>query len=138
MLKGITQTATQLANVTAGKVGGAAAKGSAPFSSVIRREQPRVDTNTAGGPLSAQAAQTTAPAEKTAPGLAERHATRIVRSQRKLERAMSRAMRGADFSPQQLLALQMQAHKYSIEVETVSRVVDRLAGAVKQTMQTQI
>ena len=63
---------------------------------------------------------------------------RMVGNQRKLERAMKRAMRGDALSAQQLIGLQLQVHKYSIEVEAVSRVVDRLAGAVKQTMQTQI
>jgi len=138
MLKGITQAATQLANVTANKAGAAAATPRTAFASVINRDQPRANAPAAGGPLSAQATQRPTEPTKTEPGVAERSMNRMVSNQRKLERSMRRAMRGDDFSPQQLLALQMQVHKYSLEVEAVSRVVDRVTGAVKQTMQTQI
>ena len=137
MLTGITNAAHQLATAAARPADTAARSGKA-FASVIRRDQPAVEAPTSGGPLSARAAARPAATESSAPGAAERGLRKIVGNQRKLERAMRRAMRGDDFSPQQLLALQMQVQKYSIEVETVSRVVDRVTGAVKQAMQTQI
>jgi hypothetical protein len=105
-----------------------------PFS-VILREQPTPPAPTAGGPLGPAA---TPRAEAAAPSLAVRHMERIVDSHRALERAMGRALRGADFTPAQLLSLQFQVQKYSLEVEAVSRVVDRVTGAVKTAMQTQI
>lgn len=134
MLNGIAQ-ATAIANASTAQTGAAAIEPTKQFS-VIRREQP-VEAPTAGGPLSARPAAE-APAVVEGPGLVERKMHSIVADQRKLERAMRRALRGDDFSPQQLLALQLQVHKYSLEVETVSRVVDRLTGAVKQVMQTQV
>jgi hypothetical protein len=133
MLEGITQTAAQLTSATA-QVGTKAAEPGKAFS-VIRREQP-AEAPAASGPLSGAA--TANAAALSGPGLVERHMTRIVHDQKKLERAMRHALRGDDFSAQQLLALQLQVHKYTTEVESVSRVVDRLTGAVKQAMQTQI
>lgn len=134
MLKGIAQ-ATAITNASAARTGAGAVEPTKQFS-VIRREQP-AEPSRVGGPLSARTAAE-APAKVSEPGLVERKMHRIVDNQKRLERAMNRAMRGGDFSPQQLLALQMQVHKYSLEVETVSRVVDRVTGAVKQAMQTQI
>ena len=136
MLNGISQAATQLATAATREPAAASAASPRAFASVIRREQPVAEAPTAGGPLSARAPQPTA--EPAAPGMAERSLRRIVSNQQQLERSMRRALRGDDFSPQQLLALQMQVHKYSTEVEAVSRVVDRVTGAVKQAMQTQL
>ena len=134
MLNGIAQ-ATAITNGSAATTGAAAVEPTKQFS-VIRREQP-IEAPTVGGPLAPRPAAE-APAVVEGPGLVERKMQSIVGSQKKLERAMRRALRGDDFSPQQLLALQMQVHKYSLQVETLSRVVDRVTGAVKQAMQTQI
>jgi len=139
MLQGITRTATQLTQLATGKVGGAASPQGGSFASVIRREQPSAPAPAAGGPLSARPTPPAqAPQAAEGPGLAERSARRMVEGRRRLERTMRRALRGDDFSAPQLLALQLQVHKYTIEVEAVSRVVDRVAGGVKQAMQTQI
>ncbi|RMH38569.1 MAG: hypothetical protein D6689_19225 [Deltaproteobacteria bacterium] len=105
------------------------------------REQPRPASPAPSGPLGplarAPAAARSADAA-IAPAAIEQHMARIVDSQRHLEAAMRRAMRGGQFSPQQLLALQFQVQKYSLEVEAVSRVVDRAVGSVKTALQTQI
>jgi hypothetical protein len=133
MLNPITPAAAQLTDVAPAHQGAAARSGKA--FSVILREQPAAPAATAGGPLAPAAA---AGSEGAAPSLAVRHMERIVDSQRQLERSMRRALRGDDFSPQQLLALQFQVQTYSLEVEAVSRVVDKITGAVKTAMQTQV
>ncbi len=135
MLKAVAQNITQVANTAATTVGKAPAAAGKSFD-VIRREAPvPAQPPTSSGPLGAQGANPVAAPET---GLAARSVQRIVQRDRRIQHAMSRALRGADMSPQELLALQLQVHKYSMEVETVSRVVDRVTGAVKQTMNTQI
>jgi hypothetical protein len=51
---------------------------------------------------------------------------------------MRAARAGKTFSPAELLALQTTAFRYSQTVEILSRAADRLVGAVKQTLGTQV
>jgi len=51
---------------------------------------------------------------------------------------LAAAATGKTFSPAELLALQATVFRYSQAVEVVSRATDKLIGAVKQTMSTQV
>jgi hypothetical protein len=59
-------------------------------------------------------------------------------AERSLDAAMRAARAGKTFSPAELLALQTTAFRYSQTVEILSRAADRLVGAVKQTLGTQV
>jgi hypothetical protein len=59
-------------------------------------------------------------------------------AERRLDVALAAAARGKSFSPGELLALQTAAFRYSQTVEIVSRAADRLVGAIKQTLGTQV
>lgn len=63
---------------------------------------------------------------------------RVVTEETKIDRVLEAAARGKTFSPAELLALQAAVFRYSQTVEVVSRVADRLVGAIKQTMGTQV
>ena len=56
----------------------------------------------------------------------------------RIDDAIARASRGDAFSPVELVALQAQVYRYSVEIEVVSRVVDRSVGAVKTLANTQV
>ena len=56
------------------------------------------------------------------------------------ERAMDRAMRTGthgQLAPEALIALQARVYRHTQELELGSKVVDKAAGAVKQTLQSQ-
>jgi hypothetical protein len=59
-------------------------------------------------------------------------------AERRVETLLAAAARGKTFSPGELLALQATVFRYSQAVEIVSRATDKLVGAVKQTMSTQV
>jgi hypothetical protein len=63
---------------------------------------------------------------------------RAVAAERNVDTLLAAAARGKTFSPAELLALQATVFRYSQTVEIVSRVADRLVGAVKQVMGTQV
>jgi hypothetical protein len=63
---------------------------------------------------------------------------RVVKAETKIDAVLEAAARGKTFSPTELLALQAAVFRYSQTVEVVSRVADRLVGAIKQTMGTQV
>ena len=63
---------------------------------------------------------------------------RTVGAEKQVDALLEAAARGKTFSPAQLLAMQATVARYSQTVEVVSRVADRLVGAVKQTMGTQV
>lgn len=64
--------------------------------------------------------------------------TQLRRDERTLDRSLRRALAGHDFDMPQLVALQSLAFKYSQRVELLGKLVDRLTGAVKQTLQMQV
>jgi hypothetical protein len=82
------------------------------------------------GPLSA--------ATPAAESGAARVLTRLLEDERAVDRGLARALRGGAMSPQELLALQVNVIRYSQELEVASRIVDKVTGAVKQTLQTQV
>ncbi len=90
-----------------------------------------------GGPLRDRAgpARTSEPAVSTE---LVNVITKLRRDERTLDRTLRRALAGHDFSMPQLVALQSLAFKYSQRVELMGKLVDRLTGAVKQTLQMQV
>jgi hypothetical protein len=60
-----------------------------------------------------------------------------VRRQR-LDGVLTAARRGATFKPQELLALQADAYRYSQTIEVASRVVEHAAHSVKQAVNTSV
>ena len=63
---------------------------------------------------------------------------RAVDSERNVDTLLAAAARGKTVAPSELLALQATVFRYSQAVEIVSRATDKLVGAVKQTMGTQV
>jgi hypothetical protein len=63
---------------------------------------------------------------------------RTLRGERQVDALLAAAARGKTFSPSELLALQATVFRYSQTVEVVSRATDKLVGAVKQTLGTQV
>ena len=63
---------------------------------------------------------------------------RVVTSENRVDALLQAAARGKTFSPGELLALQASVFRYSQTVEVVSRVADRLVGAIKQTVGTSV
>jgi hypothetical protein len=63
---------------------------------------------------------------------------RAVAAERNLDALLAAAARGKTFSPGELLALQATVFRHAQTIEIVSRVADRLVGAVKQVMGTQV
>jgi hypothetical protein len=58
--------------------------------------------------------------------------------ERRVDTLLAAAARGKTFSPSELIALQATVFRYSQAVEVVSRAADKLVGAVKQTLGTQV
>jgi hypothetical protein len=56
----------------------------------------------------------------------------------RLDAILEAAARGKTFTPAELLAMQATVFRYSQTVEVLSRATDRLVGAVKQTLGTQV
>jgi hypothetical protein len=63
---------------------------------------------------------------------------RAMGSEKQIDALLDAAARGKTFKPGELLAMQATVARYSQTVEVVSRVADRLVGAIKQTMGTQV
>ena len=61
---------------------------------------------------------------------------RAVGAEKQVDALLEAAARGKTFTPAQLLAMQATVARYAQTVEVVSRVADRLVGAIKQTMGT--
>ena len=59
-------------------------------------------------------------------------------AERRVDTLLAAAARGKTFSPAELLALQISVFRVSQAVEVVSRATDKLIGAVKQTLGTQV
>jgi hypothetical protein len=60
------------------------------------------------------------------------------RAEREIDGALKVAASGRTFSPAQLLVLEARVFRYSQAVEVLSRGADRMVGAVRQTMGTQV
>ena len=78
-------------------------------------------------------------AEKSAgPGPLRKMLDQSIKSERRLDHYLRRAMRGHVSDPNQLLALQMQVYRYTQQVEVLSRMVDRSTSSIKQVLQTRL
>lgn len=87
------------------------------------------------GSPAAPAARAAAPA---AGGPVRAMLERAVGAEKQVDALLEAAARGKTFTPAQLLGMQATVARYSQTVEVVSRVADRLVGAIKQTMGTQV
>jgi hypothetical protein len=76
----------------------------------------------------------------TPPGSAAllRLAEQALAADRQIEAILAAAQRGQTFSAAELLSLQLQVFRYSQTIEIISRATDRLVGAIKQTLGTQV
>ena len=116
-----------------GPEAGSPAEGVQGFGAVLRahRLAPPPSTASVGGPLKS-------PKRTELPADLVDVITRLRRDERRLDRHLKRALAGHQLDMPQLVALQSLAFKYSQRVELLGKLVDRLTGAVKQTLQMQI
>jgi hypothetical protein len=63
---------------------------------------------------------------------------RVNTGEARVDALLDAAARGKTFTPGELIALQATVFRYSQTVEVLSRVTDKLVGAVKQTLGTQV
>ncbi|HLK91890.1 MAG TPA: hypothetical protein VKZ18_18505 [Polyangia bacterium] len=119
---------------------GARAPGAArPFTEVLDERgsiAPPATTAPRGDPPAPPAA----PARGGVPAGGPLRATlaRALGAERQVDALLEAAARGRSFTPGQLLAMQATVARYAQTVEVVSRVADRLVGAIKQTIGTQV
>jgi hypothetical protein len=59
-------------------------------------------------------------------------------AEREIDAVLATAASGRTFSPAELLALQVKVFRYSEAVEIISRTADRVVGALKQALGTQV
>ena len=120
--------------------GGRAAGREGSFASVLdERQGPAPASAAPAVAVSAGAGAAPTSTRGPAPGSAlGAMLERTLETERQVDALLDAAARGKTFSPAQLLALQATVGRYSQTVEVVSRVADRLVGAVKQTLGTQV
>jgi hypothetical protein len=110
------------------------------FTTVLDEGSPvapsRAAATATGSKTSSPPAAVTKPAPTASPMRAMLE--RTVGAEKQVDALLEAAARGRTFTPAQLLAMQATVARYSQTVEVVSRVADRLVGAVKQTMGTQV
>jgi hypothetical protein len=119
---------------------------------ILDADLPRPDKPRTGRPFIEVLGETARPPPATgppgAPGLAPtaKEATAPVRAlaqgafdaEREIDGLLAAAASGRTFSATELLALQIKVFRYSQAVEIISRAADRVVGAVKQAMGTQV
>ena len=112
---------------------------SKPFASVLvegKAAGPQAPASAAAGKPAAVPAHPVVPGPPAGPVRAMFQ--RALGAEKQVDALLEAAARGKTFTPAQLLAMQATVARYSQTVEVVSRVADRLVGAVKQTMGTQV
>jgi hypothetical protein len=65
-------------------------------------------------------------------------AERAFQAERRVDALIASVGRGRTFSAAELIALQATVFRYSQTVEVISRAADRVVGAIKQTLGTQV
>jgi hypothetical protein len=65
-------------------------------------------------------------------------AERALDAEKRVDALLATVGRGRTFSAAELIALQATVFRYSQTVEVISRATDRLVGAIKQTLGTQV
>lgn len=73
-----------------------------------------------------------------APDAMRRIADGAFAAEKRLDALIAAAARGKTFTAAELITLQAEVFRYSQSVEIVSRSTDKLVGAVKQTLTTQV
>jgi hypothetical protein len=108
-----------------------------PFTAVLHE---RAGAVPAGAAVSPPRPPTTRPPAANAASASPVRALleRTLGGEQRVDTLLAAAARGKTFSPSELLALQATVFRYSQAVEVVSRATDKLVGAVKQTMGTQV
>ncbi len=113
------------------------ASGSTPFAAVLAE---RVGPQPSATQVP-KAASPVAPPPGATPAKATPVRTmleRMVGAENQVDQLLHAAATGKTFSPAELLALQSTVFRYSQTVEVVSRVADRVVGAIKQTLGTNV
>ena len=60
------------------------------------------------------------------------------KAEKKMDQRLAEVANGKVYSPQELIALQVEAFRYSQSVEVVSRVTDKVVGGIKQILSIQV
>ncbi len=77
------------------------------------------------------------PAQKTGDSKFLRVLRELDKGESFIERTMRSAMKGRDFSPQELLAIQAGVYSYTQKIEIFSKLVDRATSSIRQLMNPQ-
>jgi hypothetical protein len=91
----------------------------------------------AAAPALAEAAPPTAAPSPLARGIS-RALRATAAGEARVDAILDAAARGKTFTAAEMLAMQATVFRYSQTVEVLSRATDRLVGAVKQTLGTQV
>ena len=78
------------------------------------------------------------PAQKASPISLQRFADDSMKAESRMDAMIADARNGKSFSASELLAIQVEVFRYSQTVEVISRSTDKLVGAIKQTLGTQV
>ncbi len=91
-----------------------------------------------GSALRAHGAAPPEIAAAPSPGWGRAALEHVEQARQRLDAVLAAAQRGQTFTPQELLAVQCQAYRYSQAVDIVSKVVEQGVQSVKQAIQTQV
>jgi hypothetical protein len=83
-------------------------------------------------------ASATRPIAGPAPSPVRAMAQGALDAEREIDAVLAAAASGRTFSSTELLALQVKVFRYSQAVEVISRTADRVVGALKQALGTQV
>jgi hypothetical protein len=109
-----------------------------PFTEVLGEQPGAKPLAPTRSPLGIEAARSTAASKAEAGAGVRGLLERAVSAENRVDALVRAAASGKTFSPAELLALQASVFRYSQTVEVVSRVADRLVGAIKQTIGTSV
>jgi hypothetical protein len=108
-----------------------------PFAEVLGERGAGPPAPTTTGERAGPAHPRPAPPSEGPPGV-RRALVDLVEGQRRLDQVVKAAMSGRDFTVQELIGIQATVFRYSQEMEVASRLIDRLTGTIKSTLQTQV
>lgn len=91
-----------------------------------------------GPALRAHGAAPPEPPAAPPPGWGRAALEQVEHARRRLDAVLAAAQGGQTFTPQELLAVQCQAYRYSQAVEVASKVVEQGVQSVKTAIQTQV
>ena len=105
-----------------------------PFAEVLKEQSkvaPAVDSS---------ATVPVASVEKPGPGveMVKGLLENATKAEKKMDQRLAEVAKGKVYSPQELIALQVEAFRYSQSVEVVSRVTDKVVGGIKQILSIQV